>query len=194
MLIVCWKIRPYSVPRGLGIRTYIMRIGCSLLYLCCLFLRGYYLRAAFYLFEKPADINDGWIRYVRVRQWRLLDTVSSTRSLSGLLSAVETCRTTGMALGYLVTIVRNYSHTCACAAYTNRGYYSALFNASDFVATMRAPSLRQNTHGQTKTTSAQHTHTVLCLMLMRSAITSVREMNDLPELLAPPVTDSLGLR
>ena len=47
-----------------------------------------------YFFGKPGDINDGWIRYVRVRRWRLLDAASSTHSLSVLLSVVVTTRTT----------------------------------------------------------------------------------------------------
>ena len=74
----------------------------------CWLLCGYYSRAAtirgqllfesgVYFFEKPVDINNGWIRYVWVRRWRLLDTVSSKHSLSVLLSAVETTRTTWIA-------------------------------------------------------------------------------------------------
>ena len=47
-----------------------------------------------YFFGNPGDINDGWLRYIRVRRWWLLDTVSSTRSLSVLLSAVGMTRTT----------------------------------------------------------------------------------------------------
>ena len=47
-----------------------------------------------YLFGKPGDINNGWIRYERVRQWWLLDAVSSMHSLSVLLSAVGTTCTT----------------------------------------------------------------------------------------------------
>ena len=43
-----------------------------------------------YFFGKLADINDGWIRYVQAIQRRLLDAVSSMRSLSVLLSSVET--------------------------------------------------------------------------------------------------------
>ena len=61
-----------------------------------LFKGGYYSRVAFtlYFLGKSGDINGGWIRYVRVRRWWLLDTVSSTRSLSVLLSAVGMTRTT----------------------------------------------------------------------------------------------------
>ena len=47
-----------------------------------------------YFFGKPGGINNSWKRYVRVRWWRLLDAVSSMRSLSVLLSAVGTTRTT----------------------------------------------------------------------------------------------------
>ena len=44
-------------------------------------------------FAKPGEINDSWIRYVRVRQRRLLSTVSSMCSLSVLLSALGMTRT-----------------------------------------------------------------------------------------------------
>ena len=43
-----------------------------------------------YVVGKPADSNDGWIRYMRVIQLGLIDAGSSTCSLSVLLSAVET--------------------------------------------------------------------------------------------------------
>ena len=71
----------------------------------CLFLCGYYLRVAIiwgwllfeggiYFFGKPAHINNGWMGYVRVIQWQLLDAVSSSKcSLSVLVWAVETSRT-----------------------------------------------------------------------------------------------------
>ena len=42
-----------------------------------------------YFFGKTADINDSWIMFLWTIQWRLLDAVSSMRSLSVLLSAVE---------------------------------------------------------------------------------------------------------
>ena len=69
----------------------------------CLFLRGYYsgrllFESSIYFFGKPADINDCLIRYIWVRQWRLLNAVSSKHSLSVLLSAVEMTRTTRTAL------------------------------------------------------------------------------------------------
>ena len=95
-----------------------------------------------HFFENPTDINDGWIRYIQVRRWWLLDAVSSTCNLSVLLSAVGTTRTTQIALSAsLVTVVRNYSDACACAACTSCGYYSRAaffsFRASDCVATIR---------------------------------------------------------
>ena len=78
-----------------------------------------------YFFGKPRDINDGWIRYVRVRWWRLLDAVSSTHSLSVLLSGMGTTRTTQHSpSASVVTVIRNHSHTCACAAFTSCDYYS----------------------------------------------------------------------
>ena len=45
-----------------------------------------------------ADGNDGWIRYMRAIKLCLIDAVSSTRSFSFLLSAVETSLTTRTAL------------------------------------------------------------------------------------------------
>ena len=68
-----------------------------LLFILLLVLCGYYSRVAaiqgWHSFPwKPRDINDSWIRYVQVRRWRLLDTVSSI--LSVLLSAVGTTHTT----------------------------------------------------------------------------------------------------
>ena len=42
-----------------------------------------------YFFGKPADTNNGWIRYVQAIQRRLLDVFSSKHSLSLLLPAVE---------------------------------------------------------------------------------------------------------
>ena len=68
-----------------------------------------------YFLGKPADINDGLIRYVRVRWWPWPDAVSSTHSLSVLLSALgttHTCTTLiALASTSMVTIVRNYTHT-----------------------------------------------------------------------------------
>ena len=93
---------------------------------CAATIRGRLLfEGGVYFFWKPEDINDGWIRYVRVRWWRLQDTVSSTRSLSVLLSAVgTTCRTQTVLCARVVTVIRNHSHTCACAMFTSCGCYS----------------------------------------------------------------------
>ena len=71
---------------------------------------------------------------------RLLDAISSKRSLSVLLSAVEASRTTRTALALApVTAIGNYSHTCA--AYSNCSYYSRVafisLRASDYVATIQ---------------------------------------------------------
>ena len=87
------------------VHMYMLRSLCWVTY-CISSIRchGYYLFAAHfvrllyegsvYFFGKPRDINDGWIRCIWVRQWQLLDTVSSTCSLSLLLSAVGTTCTT----------------------------------------------------------------------------------------------------
>ena len=74
----------------------------------------YYLWAVLFLW-RPTDIKNGWILYVRMRRWRLLVTVSGTCSLSVLLSA----NTNGPSPG-VVTIVRKFSHMCACDTYTCR--------------------------------------------------------------------------
>ena len=78
-----------------------------------------------YFFGTPKDINYSWIRYVRVIQWRLLDTVNSKWSLSVLLSAMETSRTTQTApvlvrwLSSEITRIR----MCMCVTYTSHGNY-----------------------------------------------------------------------
>ena len=67
-----------------------------------------------YFFGKPWDVNDTWISYVQLRQWWLLDAVSSMHSLSVLLSAVGTTHTTQTVLSTIVvTVVISHSHTCA---------------------------------------------------------------------------------
>ena len=51
-------------------------------------------------------------------QWRLLHPFSNKRSLSVLLSHVEMDRTTRNSLSASpLTVVRKYSHTCACVMY-----------------------------------------------------------------------------
>ena len=79
-----------------------------------------------YFFGKPGDINEGWIRYVRVRRWWLLDAASSMRSLSVLLSAVGTTRTTQtvLALAWLPSSEIICTHgrvPCLLPAATIRG-------------------------------------------------------------------------
>ena len=59
---------------------------------------GCYSRAAFISLEKPANINNGWIRHIQAIQWQLLDAVSSKDSIWVLLSAMDTSRTTRTAL------------------------------------------------------------------------------------------------
>ena len=67
------------------------------------FLRGYYSRA----FRKPTDINDGWIRYVRAIQRRLLDAGSSTtQPLSSAVSHGKELYNTNSPSASPVTVVR----------------------------------------------------------------------------------------
>ena len=83
---------------------------CGYCFFHCLFLCGYYSRAAVI---SPADVNNGWIRYIWAIQWRLLDAVSSMRSLSVRLSTMEmSCTTqTALALAWWLLSER-ISHTC----------------------------------------------------------------------------------
>ena len=85
---------------------YIHSVQCALYRISYIRCHGYYFFAASfgvattwgqigdYFFGKPADFNDGWIRYVQAIQWRPLDADSSKCSHSVLLSAMETSRTT----------------------------------------------------------------------------------------------------
>ena len=78
------------------IRTYCISLIRCRSYNC--FRHSFFWQVLFegsdYFCGKPADVNDGWIRYIRAIQWRLLDTDSSSHSLSVLLSAIESsCRT-----------------------------------------------------------------------------------------------------
>ena len=85
---------------------------------CATTIRGRHL-----FFGKPGDINNSWISYIRVIQWRLLVTGSSTHSLSVRLSAVGTTRTIWTVLAVVIVIVRNHSHTWVRAVFTTHGYY-----------------------------------------------------------------------
>ena len=98
--------------------------------------RGYYLfHCSFYAATIQGrrlflgDINNGWIEYEWVRWWQLLDTVSSTRSLSVLLWAVGMAQTTQTILALACAwLSSEIIHTCACvrATFTSCGYYLRL--------------------------------------------------------------------
>ena len=111
----------------------------QLLFISLLVLCGYYSRAAFISLESPETSTMGWIRYVR--WWWLLDAVSSTCSLSLLLSAVGTTRTTQTVLALawwpsseiIRTRVR-MPHLLAAA--TIRGWRLFRSRASDCAATI----------------------------------------------------------
>ena len=122
----------------------------SYYFFCYTFLCGYYLRAA---------TIGGWCLFVwktRRHQWRLdkvctsdtvtlLHDVNSTHSLSVLLSAVETTRTTQTALALAWWLASVIICTRACAAYSSRGYYMWVafisLRAPDYVATIRGRQL-----------------------------------------------------
>ena len=95
-----------------------------------------------YFLGNPANINDGWIRCIWVIEWQLLDAVSCKRSLSVLLSAMETSHTTQTALMLAWLQSWKYLHMCACAMYTSisHGYIwkvaFLLLKTPDCVATI----------------------------------------------------------
>ena len=66
-------------------------------------VHGYYSRA----FRKPADINDGWMKYVRAIQRRLLDAGSSTtQPLSSDVSHGKRLHNTNSPSASPVTVAR----------------------------------------------------------------------------------------
>ena len=72
---------------------------------------------------KPVDINNCWRRYmyIRVRRRRLLDTVSSTRSLSVLLSAMVMFSKTHTVLAQCGDrYQKSFAHVCMCCVYQLR--------------------------------------------------------------------------
>ena len=77
---------------GLAVSLYFFDQAPWLLFFFLL-LTGIWGRLLFeggiYFFGKPADINNSWLRYIQVRQWQLLDAVSSMCSLSVLLSSAN---------------------------------------------------------------------------------------------------------
>ena len=79
---------------------------CSLLVFVQLLFEG-----GIYFFRKPADINDGWIRYIPVRQWRLLDAISRGNDSYNTNSPSTST----------VTVIRKYT-PCILAAATIRGW------------------------------------------------------------------------
>lgn len=82
-------------------------------------------RAVFVSLESLETSMTGWIRYVQVRRWQLLDAASSIHSPALLLSAMGITRTTQNSLLALVLwLIKNHSHICVCAAFTSRSYYS----------------------------------------------------------------------
>ena len=84
---------------------------CSYYFFHYKFLCGYYFRGQLYFFRKPADTNDGWIRYVRSS-----DTVTTVRhcqqySLSVLLSAMEMSHKIRTALVLAQSLLSESIHT-----------------------------------------------------------------------------------
>ena len=86
---------------------------------------GQLLLGSVYLFGKFADINNSWIRYIRVIQWQQLD-VSSERSLSispTVSRENETYRINSPNVTPM-TVIGSYLHTYVCAVHRfSHGYY-----------------------------------------------------------------------
>ena len=116
-----------------------------------LFEGDYYLRrllfeGGIYFFGKPGDINDCWIGYEWVEWWWLLDAVSSTRSLSILLLAAGTTRTTWTVLALVWWLLSEIIRTCVrvpclLAAATIWGQCLFRSRASDCAATIQGRPL-----------------------------------------------------
>ena len=129
------------------------RLLCILLLVLCSYysrvatIRGWLLfKGSIYFFGKPGDINDGWIRCIQVRRWRLLDTVSSMHSLSVLLSAVGTTHTTQTVLPLAWWPSSEIIHTrvcmlCLLAAATIQGRSFFRSRDLDCAATIRGRRL-----------------------------------------------------
>ena len=93
-----------------------------LIFVQLLFLGSLLFEGSVYFFWKPADINDGWIKYVWAIQWQLLNAITSTHSLtySPAVSLGNELYNKNSPRASPLTD----SHTCMCAAYTSRDYYS----------------------------------------------------------------------
>ena len=116
-----WRSRTISSYRISSIRRrgYSLHVSVRLLF-----------EGGVYFIGKPAGINDGWIRYVRAIQQRLLDAGSSTRNLSIQVSAMEKSCTARTALA-LARWPSSELFECVCVS---RVYIVA-------VATIRGRSL-----------------------------------------------------
>ena len=87
---------------------------------CAATIQGWLLlKGGMYFLGKPADTNDGWIRYVRAIQWWVLDAVNSKHSLSVLQSAVEMSHTTQTVLVLVRQLSSEIVHICVRV----HGYY-----------------------------------------------------------------------
>ena len=83
----CWGRSLYTVCT-----VFLQSDAVATIYFAAHFVRLLF-EGGIYFFGKPGDIKDSWIRYIQMRRWRLLDTVSSARNFSVLLLAVGTTQT-----------------------------------------------------------------------------------------------------
>ena len=151
-----WKISQWSYPSRVHLALHFSYLrSVHTVFLWSDAVTAMYFTACFvwllfeggvYFFGKPGDINDSWIRYVRVRRWQLLDAVSSTRSLSVLLLAVAMTRTTQTVLALAWWLLSEIICICVCvpcllATATIRGQRLFCSRASGCAATIRGRCL-----------------------------------------------------
>ena len=104
-MLIVWKILPKCEYRISSIRC------CGFYFFIASFV-WLLFKGSIHFFRKPAGTNNGWISYTQVRRWRLLDTVSSMRSLSVLLSAMEMSCATRTALALTRWLLSEIIHIC----------------------------------------------------------------------------------
>ena len=95
-----------------------------LLFISLVVLCSYYSRAAFISLESPWTSTKSWIRYASETMTVARRCQYYAEPLTPAVSRGYDSYNTNSLSASVVTVVRNYSHTCACAAFTSRSYYS----------------------------------------------------------------------
>ena len=136
----------YGRTKNVSIVSYFFNQTPRLLFFSLLIFLRLLFEGGIYFF---ADINDGWIRYVRVILLKTATTVRHyqlfAQPLSPAVSRGNESYYTNSPSASLVTVVRKYSQASACAAYSSCSYYlRAAFislRASDCAATIQGQRL-----------------------------------------------------